>query len=235
MSDIPGGNEPLARPSAVVWLVTLLGAFFSLFGLLSGGGPDSSVLWFLDPLLVGLFMAGLGLRAAGRWPRLRLGGAAGALAFVGLCWATGMAYELSLRTGDIGFGGMHPDTATSFLLAQGYYLPFALGGWWLVRRLRTDFNWLFYTGALTSLYEMVTSGGPAIAGGGVPLPLVPVLLGYFAAIYGLMLTMPLLLLDERLLWATDARSPRPIVRALIGILFGLALWLVYLLWAAVVL
>lgn len=233
MSSSAGEQRPVS-PSALVWLLALLGALFSFNGLLTGGGPESSSLWFLDPVLYALFLVGLGLRSAGRLPRLRLSGAAGALGFIILSWATGMAYELSLQTGPEGFGGMHPDTATSFLLAQGYYVPFAAGGLWLVRRLRTDFNWLFYTGGLASLYEMLTIGGVAIAGGGVPWLLVPVLLGYYAATYGLILAMPLLLLDERPLWGMDARSPRPFARIVIGILFGLALWLVYLLWAALV-
>jgi hypothetical protein len=222
------------RPSWSVWLLVGFGAAFSFLGAATGSREDASALWFLDPLLYAALLVGLWLRGRGRLPVWRPGSArAGGVAFVALSWGLGMAYELSLRTGATGFGGLHPDTLTSFALAQGYYLPLAVGGWWLIRRYRYDLNWAFWTGALAALYELITVGGAVIAGGGVSPLLVPVLLGYYLATYGLFLGMPLLLIDERGLWASPGQPIRPAARVAIAVAFGLALWVVYLGWAAV--
>jgi hypothetical protein len=218
-----------------VWATVLLGAAFSFLNAAAGDRTGSSALWFLDPWLYAVLLLGLLLRARGRLPVWRPASVAtGAAAYVALCWLVAMIYELSLRMGDGGFGGLHPTTATSFILAQGYYLPLAAGGWWLLRRFHYDFNWVFWTGALASLYETITVGGAAVASGTVPLPLVPLLLAYYMTTYGLYLAMPLLLIDERALWRASGGSVRPSLRIAIGVGFGSLLWVVYLIWAGVV-
>lgn len=228
------GEETRARPiSRWMAVVVLLGAGYSVLAALDGGGEDSSILWFLDPLLVLGFAGGLWLRAR-RPDRLRQPVRSGWLLFVAGSWLTGMLYELSLRTGPAGFGGMHPDTATSFLWAQGYYVPFALGGWWLARRYGYSLENLFWAGALSSLYEMLTVGAPAVVANPALLPVALLLAGYYLTVYGLILALPLLFLDER---ALRRDPPRPIGRwgkIAAGVALGLTCWVAFLGWVALV-
>jgi hypothetical protein len=221
-----------AHPSRLVWIVVLLGALFSLSGVVNRDSTGSSALWFLDPLLYAVLIGGMVLRSRGRlpvWRPMRPG--IGAAAYVGLSWLTAMLYELSLRSGATGFGGLHPDTATSFPLAQGYYLPLAVGSYWLLRRFHYDFNTVFWTGCLASLYEAVTVGGAVVVGGGVPLLLLPVLVGYYLTTYAMFLIMPLLIIDESGLWSPGGRKISPWLVGVLGILFGLVLWVIYTVWA----
>lgn len=214
-------------------MVILLGAAYSALGLISGEHEDSSVLWFIEPLLVLGFVVLLWRR--GRRPTLRRSeGGPGAFFFIVGSWLTGMLFELSLRTGATGFGGMHPATGMSFLLAQGFYVPFAAGGWWLTRRFGYGLEDVFWTGALSSLYEMLTLGATALGGNPTLLPLMPLLIGYYLTVYGLILAMPLLFIDERRLWRG---SPRPISRRgkwLWGVALGLLCWVCFVGWAAIV-
>lgn len=225
-----------AGPSRLVWLVALLGAAFSLLGALSGNRDNSSVLWFLDPLLFALLLGGMALRSKARLPLWRPATAMrGMLVFVSLSWLTAGTYELALRTGETGFGGLHPDTLTSFTLALGYYIPLAIAGWRLLRRFHYDFNWVFWTGALAALYEMATIGISYLTSGATPAALVPFLLGYYLTVYAMFLALPLLIIDERALWSLAGGPISPVRRVVVGVAVGLLLWLVYLGWSVVVL
>lgn len=231
-----GGQLAPAQPGRRgwgVWLVILLGLGYGALSWLTGQPAEASVLWWLNPLLLVVFAVGWWARGRGG-PRLRLGGAAAAVAFIGGSWLAGMLFELSLRTGPTGFGGMHPDTATSFLLAQGHYLPFAIGGWWLARRYGYDAAGVFWTGALAALYELITVGLPAIVGAPQTWFVAPLLVGYYLYSYALIQAMPLVFMDERGLWAA---APRPLgAWGMVwrGVAFGLLYWVVFVGWAAVV-
>jgi hypothetical protein len=233
-----GEAEAAARPGHAVgiWAIILLGLGYGALHWLSGDRAWASVLWWLDPLLLLGFAAGWWARSRrpGWWPRLRLSGVAAAVVFIGGSWLAGMLYELSLRTGPTGFGGMHPDTATSFVLAQGHYLPFAVGGWWLARRYGYGAAGVFWTGALASLYEMVIAGFPAIAGAPQFWLLTPLILGYYLYVYALILAFPLLFLDERSLWAAAPRSIGAWGKVWRGVLFGLLYWVVFVGWAGLI-
>ncbi len=227
------GRDTRRSVSRGARVVILLGAGYSALGLISGEHEDSSVLWFIEPLLVLGFVVLLWRRD--RKPTLgRPEGRQGAFFFIAGSWLTGMLFELSLRTGATGFGGMHPDTGMSFLLAQGFYVPFAAGGWWLARRFGYGLEDVFWTGALSSLYEMLTLGATALGGDPALLPLAPLLIGYYLMVYGLILAMPLLFIDERRLWR---ESPRPISwrgKLLWGVGLGMLCWVCFVGWAIVV-
>lgn len=222
----------IARWSRTARIVVLLGAGYAALTAALGDRSTSSVLWPLDALLMLLFAGGLWWRGRhGRPPRLALSGRGAALAFLLGSWLTGMLYELSLRTGVAGFGGMHPDTATSFLLAQGFYVPFAVGGWLLARRYGYSAENVFWAGALSCLYELLTVGVVTLIRQPNLLPLAPLLGGYYLTVYGYILALPLLFVDERGLWGP---APRPISRgrkALYGLLLGAACWVAFLCWA----
>jgi hypothetical protein len=221
------------RVSRLTWLIVLLGAAFEALSILLGDGDDSSILWFLAPLLMAVFIAGL-------WRARRQGGAPfghatrlpPALLFIGGSWLAGMTYELALRTGPTGFGGMAPDTGASFLLAQGFYVPFAIGGWWLARRYGYSLQDVFWTGALGSLYEAITAGATTVVAQPALLPLAPLMAGYYLTVYGYILAMPLLFVDEQRLWAATARPRTRWRKAIYGVVLGLVCWAVFVGWAA---
>ncbi len=221
-----------ARWSRTARIVIFLGAAYSALGVVLSDHSTGSALWPLDALLMLLFAGGLWWRGRrGRPPHLALSGRGAALAFLLGSWLTGTLYELSLRTGVTGFGGMHPDTATSFLLAQGFYVPFAVGGWLLARRYGYSAENVFWAGALSCLYEMLTVGVPALIRQPNLLPLAPLLGGYYLTVYGYILALPLLFVDERGLWGA---APRPISRgrkALYGLLLGPVCWAIFVGWA----
>lgn len=232
--EITDSGEP-GRRGWGIWLVIGLGLGYGLLNWTLGDSAGASVLWWLDPLLLVGFAVGWWLlsRRPGRFPQLKLSGGVAAVAFIGGSWLAGMLYELSLRTGATGFGGMHVETGMSFLLAQGYYLPFAIGGWWLARRYGYSAAAVFWTGALVSLYEVITVGVPAIFAEPNYWLLAPLILGYYLYVYALILALPLLIMDESGLWAN---IPRPIGtwgKVWRGVLFGLLCWVVFVGWAAV--
>ena len=212
-----------------LWLVVGLGLVYGALAWFMERGAGASRLWWLDPLLLVGYVAGLWWRRNSR-PRggLRWAG----LVFVALSWLTGMLYELSLRTGAAGFGGMHPDTTTSFLLAQGFYVPLAVGGWLLARRFGYSAETVFWTGALASLYELITVGVPAVLGQPSFLLLAPLLAGYYLTVYGYFLALPLLFMDERCLWASAPRPISRLQRAALGVALGLVCWAIFIGWAA---
>lgn len=226
------------RISRGLWLVVLLGAAYEALHVWLGEGADSSVLWFLAPLLLGVFVFGLWRYSRrGRdhvLPAAAPGRLSPALLFIGGSWLTGMLYELALRTGPTGFGGMAPDTATSFLLAQGFYVPFAAGGWWLARRHGYTFTDVFWTGALSCLYEALTAGATAVAAQPALLPLALLMAGYYLTVYGYILALPLLFMDERKLWAAAPRSISTRRKIAYGVALGLVCWLAFVGWAALV-
>lgn len=215
-----------------MWLIILLSLAYSLLSLFTDARAGASRLWFLDPIL--LVVLALGFLLWKRLPRKRLSPRAGAIAYIGGVWLTSMLYELSLRTGETGFGGMHPETGTSFLLAQGFYVPLAIGGWWLARRYAYSFQDVFWTGALTSLYEMITVGGAAMNASPELWLVAPLLAGYYLTVYGVFLAMPLLFIDERTLWRDWPRLIPAWRKVIWGVLLGLFCWATFVGWAALV-
>jgi len=124
-------------------------------GLTREGGKGASALWFLDPILQVGFLVALWANGRRGLRRRRWGSREPAPAvYVLPSWAVGMAYELSLSSGDGGFGGLHPTTAVSFLLGQGFYLPLAAFACLSIRRFRLMFTEVFIAGAAVSVLPL---------------------------------------------------------------------------------
>jgi hypothetical protein len=93
---------------------------------------------------------------------------------------------------------------------------------------------VFWTGALSSLYEMITVGEAAVLNSPNLLVVAPLLAGYYLTVYGLLLAMPLLFNDEKTLWQAAPRIIPAWRKVIWGILLGLLCWVTFVGWAALV-
>lgn len=97
------------------------GLFLAVIGDL-GDDPKSPIAWLQYPLLLFLAWGALSTPVDAQ-----IG--AKLIPFVFLSWLLGMSVELTLTVDGSGIGGVHPDTLTSFILAQGDYIPLAILVW----------------------------------------------------------------------------------------------------------
>lgn len=142
-----------------IWSVIIGGALSLAVVGYFDTAPKSPFVWLQFPLLF-LLAWGAFTNGAESKDRVPL------LPFVAISWLLGMTIELSLTVDGSGIGGIHPDTRTSFALAQGDYLPLALVTWivqrWLGYRLN-EMIWvvvgmgltegLVFTGSITSALQ----------------------------------------------------------------------------------
>lgn len=231
--DLDGRSEPTPRLDAVRRLVaddrSWLGAALAANLLIGWNGEGASSLAWLNPLL---FVGALAVRwvdTRHRPRRVRLGRRASAAAMVAIGWFVGMFVELTLAADGDGFGGMHPDTVPSFVIAQGYYLPAVLCTWWAVRRYGLDVRRAFWFAGALAWWEALTVGAGSLLS---PLfPLAPVLAAYYVATYALCGTGGLLVVDAA---ALHTPTPRPIsTRRLVayGAVAGALSWAAFMGWA----
>ena len=209
------------------WLVAAL----AMNLLLGWNGDEASSLAWLNPLL---FVGALAVRHgdARRGPRRRrLGGLRGGVATVAIGWVVGMIVELTIAAGGDGYGGMHPDTGPSFVLAQGYYIPMALLTWAAVRRYGLDTRRAFFFAGAMAWWEVLTAGLTAIIS---PFfVLAPALIAYYFSTYALCGMAGTLAIDP-----AGLARPVPVAistRRLVahGVIAGAAAWAVFMLWAVV--
>lgn len=207
------------------WLVAALAVTL----LLGWSGDEASSLAWLNPLL---FVAALAVRwhdhRSGR-ARLTVGGWRAVAVFLAVGWAFGMVVELTIAAGGDGFGGMHPDTGPSFVIAQGYYLPAVALTWWAVRRYGLDERRAFWFAGAMAWWEALTIGAVAMIS--PAFPLAPMLAAYYVATYALCGMAGLLVVDRRQLHATSPRgiSTRRLVAY--GVAAGTASWAAFMAWA----
>jgi hypothetical protein len=146
-------------------------------------------------------------------------------------WAVGMLVELTIAAGGDGFGGMHPDTGPSFILAQGYYIPLAVVTWAVVRRYGLDTRRAFFFAGVLAWWEVLTVGVVALIS---PFfVLAPLLISYYFSTYALCGMAGLLAVDPA---GLASRTPLPISNrrlAAYGVVAGAAAWGVFMLWAVV--
>jgi hypothetical protein len=178
----------------ILWIG--LGLLFLVAGLQSDA--PRSPFWPVEWLLYALFLGALALKG-----RIALvaGRTAAPVAYLALSWLFGMIYEASLTVDGSGIGGMHPDTRTSFVLAQGDYVLIALCCWLAVRWLRLDFRRAFFLAGGFSLTEGLIVTG--VLAGVIASPhaiWAPVVFAYYMLVYACFIALPLLFVRPQALW-----------------------------------
>lgn len=193
------------------------------------GGDDASPVAWLHPLV---FVAALIIRSRDRRrdpKRWQLAGWRGAGLMIAISWIVGMVIELTITTDGDGFGGLHPDTGPSFILAQGYYVPAAVLTWAAVRRYGLDARRAFFFAGTMAWWEAVTVGAAALIS---PFfVLAPLLLAYYVSTYALCGMAGLLVVDAA---GLAGRRPRSISdRRLLcyGAFAGAGAWATFMGWA----
>ncbi len=153
LTDIP--LKPYRKIRIVVCLALM---FIVLMRLNFPNDPQRTWLWFLTPMCMLLYL-GFTYEKIRQWIRARLQiRQHPAVAFVALAWLVGMMLELGLSGKGNSYGGLHPKTIPSFILAQCYYIPISLIGLYLIRRYHYSLREVFFAGGLCSLYEMLAYG-----------------------------------------------------------------------------
>lgn len=151
-----------------------------------------------------------------------------AIFFVVFSWFSGMIFEALLP----GVGGMHSKTIPSFILAQGYYWPFALIMLWLIKKHHYTFWEAFFAAGLANIWESVfVLRGVVLTLFSPFFILAPSVFAMYTVAYGIIVALPLLFINEKLLWA-KIKSPISLRSKLLKGVFiaGLGGPIVYIIW-----
>ena len=211
-----------------VWIVLSL-IFIAMMRIAFPDAEGTTVLWFLDPLMSVIFLAVMWGNRRFQWKdRIRLSRPQAAVAFIAFSWLIGMLTELTLSKSPGSFGGLHEKTIPSFILAQGFYIPLAVLGFWVVRRYHLSFYELFFVAGMTSIYEAVVIGLPVLLS---PMFIAaPIVIAYYFVLYSRLLSMGLLFIDEKLLW-DHVERPISFKRKLgYGVLISIVCWTIFVAW-----
>ncbi len=193
-----------------LWIVPLwLGLGLAYWTLnLGNTGEPRSVLWFAELFLYGLMIGGLW--ANSRFDlrkKLHLPRKLAPVVYISLFWLFGMAYEASLTLTGEGIGGMHAQTLISYILAQGDYIPLALISYLVIWRTGASFWRMFFFAGGVALTEGIVFNGTLTSVLFSPMFfLAPLVLAYFTLAYGSFIALPLLFVDEELLWKKPRRE-----------------------------
>ncbi len=194
------------------------------------GGEDGSRWWWTTPaLLVGYAGCWVWRRRVGapRPPRL-----VAWTTYVVAGLAAGVVYELGLTVDGTGLGGLHRDTATSFLLLPGYLVPavgFTLAA---VARYGLDARRAFFVAGGMCWAEALLVGGPSMLAAPWAAPLaVMFYLASYAVYNGALGT---LLVDPRALWVARPRPAGGAWLTAYSLVTGGVSWLCFGAWSLVV-
>jgi len=202
-------NQPevkLALYGRGLWNVKIwigLGLLFLILNSFNDSGPRSPF-WFSELILDALMIAGLwanekyGLRKRIAVPRHLA-----PFIYMFLNWLFGMIFETSLTVNGQGIGGLHPQTYASFIIVQGDYITIAIVSYVLIRWMRLSFLEMFFVAGGKSLMEGVYMGSLQSTIASPLFLLTPILVGYYTLVYASFIALPLLFIDEKLLWKDE--------------------------------
>jgi hypothetical protein len=210
-----------------LWIILAL--TFSILMQLGGTPAWKSPLWFLDVLLLLSLLIGFWLKERFSWQFVKLSDTQAPAVFIVFSWLVGMLYELTLSESPGNIGGFHDTTRQSFILAQGFYIPFAVLSYFLIRKFHYRFRDVFLSAGLVSLYEALQYGVPGTFFSPLFF-LTPLVLAYYVVVYAQMLTLPLIVVDETLLWHGDKPRLPWWRKVLYGLVLGLTCWLIAGVW-----
>jgi hypothetical protein len=194
--------EPTTLYGHGIWNVKIwigLGLIFMLFNL-TGSDEIRSPYWFSEPILYSLMI--LGLWANQRYElrkKIALPRRWAPAVYIFLVWLFGMLFEASLTVTGEGIGGIHQETLPSFILAQGDYIPIAIISYLVIRKFHLSFHQVFFfSGGKASpradFYR--DSHGSSCRPNSFSLYVV----AYYTLAYSSFIALPLLLVNEELLW-----------------------------------
>ena len=192
-----------------VWIWIGLGLAFAAINL--GESPEPrSPYWFSEPVLYGLMLAGMWANAKyDLRKKIRIPRRLAPFAYVLLVWLFGMMFEVSLTVTGEEIGGLHAETLPSFISAQGDYIPIAIISYFVIRRTRATFREVFFFAGGKSLTEgLIFTGVLASVLLSPMFWLSPIVLAYYTMAYSSFIALPLLFINEELLW----KEPYPAQR-----------------------
>jgi hypothetical protein len=192
-----------------VWIWIGLGLFFVVLNLGNDAEPRSPF-WISEFVLYGLMLAGMwGNAKYDLRKRIHTPQRLAPVAYVLLVWLFGMMFEVSLTVTGEGIGGVHAETLPSFILAQGDYVPIAIISFFVIRRTQATFRDVFFFAGGKSLTEGLIFTG--VLSSALVSPMVwasPFVLAYYTIAYSSFIALPLLFIDEELLWREPHRPQR---------------------------
>ncbi len=210
-----------------VWNVKIwigLGLAFLVLNSFDRSGPTSPF-WFSEWILYGLMC--VGLWGNGKYDlrkRINIPRPLAPIVYITLVWLFGMVYETGLTVSGEGIGGIHRETIPSFILAQGDYLPIAVVSYLVIRYFRLSFREMFFIAGGKSLTEGLIFTGVLTSVIVSPLFFfAPLVLGYYTLAYSSFIALPLLFINEELLWKNTEPVRRHSVVFFWILGFGLAL------------
>ncbi len=192
-----------------IWLWIVLGIIFVAINLGNSSEPKSRY-WFSELALYILMLSGLWANAKFDFrKKLPIPKKIAPAVYVFLVWLFGMIFELSLTVTGEGVGGLHPETLPSFILAQGDYIPIAIISYIVIRRTQASFREVFFFAAGKSLTEALIFTGVLTSLLFLPMFWIsPIVIAYYALAYSSFIALPLLFVDEELLWQESFQAQR---------------------------
>jgi hypothetical protein len=204
----PEDGAGYGRGAWNVWLWIVLGLIFWVLSFSTSSGPRSPY-WASELVLYGLMLGGMWANHKRRWSKpIQIPKPLAPLAYVSLVWLFGMLFELSLTVTGEGVGGLHSETWPSFILAQGDYILIAVVSYLVISRTHATYRDAFFFAGGKSLTEGLVFS-PVLASLVVSPSfwLAPFALAYYTLAYASFIALPLLFVDEQLLWK-DSFQPK---------------------------
>lgn len=224
------GLSPSPRRAAGVVVSPLAWALAAtVVAVLIGGDGGSGWHWTTLGLFLGYTALWLLRRRA---PALRLPRLASRAAYVVAGLAAGVVYECGLTVDGTGIGGLHRDTATSFLLLPGYLVPAVGFTLVAVARYGLDARQGFFVAGGMCWMEAITVGGPSMLAAPWFAPLAVVFYVASYAVYNG--ALGLLLIDPRSLWIAHPRPANRVWLTGYSLVTGGLAWLCFGAWSLVV-